>query len=67
MSWYPFAIDSSELLFLALHLLYAFKTARLPGIKNLRQSGGLREIHDFASPPRGGFAISDDMKLGIEL
>jgi hypothetical protein len=31
---------------------------RLPGIKNLRQSGGLREIHDFASPPRGGFAIS---------
>ena len=34
-------------------------TRRLPRIKNLRQSGGLCEIHDFASPPRGGFAISD--------
>jgi hypothetical protein len=37
------------------------------GIKNLRQSGGLREIHDFASPPRGGFAISDGIELGIQL
>jgi hypothetical protein len=43
------------------------KTGKLPGIKKLRQSGGLREIHDFASPPRGGFAISDDIEFGIKL
>jgi hypothetical protein len=37
------------------------------GNKKLRQSGGLHEIHDFASPPRGGFAISDEIEFGIKL
>jgi hypothetical protein len=49
----------------------SFSNSRLKktteGIKNLRQSGGLREIHDFASPSHGGFAISDGIEFGIKL